>query len=68
MPYCDNCDRFLNPNTLTATGDCPDCDEHVADPVEAAEPITTPWHFKLLVAGVCGYLGWRLVELIDWLI
>jgi hypothetical protein len=23
-----------------------------------------PWHFKLLVVGVVGYLGWRLVELV----
>ena len=33
MPFCADCDRFYNPNTLDAAGDCPQ-GHHVADPVE----------------------------------
>ena len=68
MPYCDNCDRFLNPNTLTDEGSCPTCDDVVADAGAGSVKVRAPWHFKLLVAGVCGYLGWRAVELVQWLI
>jgi len=27
-----------------------------------------PWHFKLLVAAVIGYLGWRFWGLVAWVI
>lgn len=30
MPWCDDCDRFYNPNTLDAQGTCPS-GHHVAD-------------------------------------
>ena len=64
MPFCTDCDRFYNPNTLTEAGDCPD-GHHVADPtaVEPAPPV--PWHFKLMVVLVVVYLGWRFVQLIQ---
>lgn len=62
MPFCTDCDRFYNPNTLTEAGDCPD-GHHVADPAaeEPAPPV--PWHFKLMVVLVAVYLGWRFVQL-----
>jgi hypothetical protein len=22
-----------------------------------------PWHFKLLVVALCGYLGWRIIQI-----
>jgi len=27
------------------------------------EDVSAPWHFKLLVAGLVVYLGWRIVDL-----
>lgn len=65
MPFCADCDRFYNPNTLSAGGDCPG-GHHVADP-HAGEPAAeVPWHFKLMVVLVVLYLGWRLVEGVAW--
>ena len=63
MPFCASCDRFYNPNTLTAEGDCPD-GHHVADPSPEAEPQRVPWHFWVMLVLIVAYLGWRLVQLI----
>jgi hypothetical protein len=71
MPWCDSCSRFLNPNSLTVDGSCPTCGRHVADPddlVKASESESTPWHFKLLIAVVVVYLGWRLIQMISWVV
>jgi hypothetical protein len=71
MPWCETCSRFLNPNSLHADGSCPACGRVVADPddvVPATAPETTPWHFKLLIAAVVLYLGWRLVQMIGWVV
>lgn len=27
-----------------------------------------PWHFKVLLAGVVGYLGWRLIQGLGWVV
>jgi len=32
----------------------------------AGDDAKVPWHFKLLVVGLCIYLGWRLVQLVVW--
>lgn len=65
MPFCADCDRFYNPNTLTVEGDCPE-GHHVADPAAApqdpSQPV--PWHFKLMVALLVVYLTWRFVQLV----
>jgi hypothetical protein len=34
----------------------------------AGQEARTPWHFKLLVVAVVLYLGWRLVQLVMWLV
>ena len=75
MPWCEACSRFWNPNSLPADGSCPSCarDMTPAAGEEAEAPHTrvdlkelageegrAPWHFKLLVAAVVLYLGWRL--------
>jgi hypothetical protein len=78
MPWCEDCSRFYTPSTLTPDGDCPE-GHHVADPDEApvaqsgAEPREDdrekiPWHFWLLVIAVSIYLGWRLIQGIQWLL
>ncbi|HEY9558011.1 MAG TPA: hypothetical protein VIR58_14830 [Acidimicrobiales bacterium] len=68
MPWCETCDRFYNPNTLNADGTCPTCGRHVSEPTAVAEAdeVATPWHFKVLLVAVVGYLGWRLIEGIIW--
>lgn len=66
MPWCDDCDRFYNPSTLSEEGTCPE-GHHVADPAESAPTPKVPWHFWLLVVGITIYLGYRLVQGIVWL-
>ena len=68
MPWCETCSRFLNPNSLQSDGSCPTCGRVVADPKEAEELPKAPWHFKLLLVAVVIYLGWRLVQMIGWVI
>lgn len=67
MPWCDDCSRFYNPNTLTDAGDCPE-GHHVADPESDAPVPKAPWHFWLLVIALVLYLGWRLIQGIGWLV
>jgi len=70
MPWCETCSRFLNPNTLEPDGSCPTCGRQVAEPAtpHAATRQKAPWHFKLLVLATVIYLGWRLVQLIEWVV
>lgn len=84
MPWCEQCERFYTPSTLSAAGDCP-AGHHVADPgshtpvvqstvpgrdetEKSPEKVRAPWHFYVLVAAVVIYLGWRLVQGIVWLL
>ncbi len=53
---------------MGAGGTCPTCGRTIADPVEAVEDQKAPWHFKLLVAAVVGYLGWRGVQGLQWVV
>jgi hypothetical protein len=79
VPWCESCDRFYTPSTLTAAGDCPE-GHHVADPSDAPRlvqsaappreeepPAKVPWHFWLLLFAVVAYLGWRVIQGIQWL-
>ena len=83
MPWCGTCDRFYNPNSLRPDGSCPTCGRVVAEPGERAEPTVgdaapeklrrfsdepAPWHFKVLLAGVIGYLAWRLLQGVGWFV
>jgi len=79
VPWCETCSRFYTPSTLTATGDCPG-GHHVVDPPAALPqasggaddppeaPLRVPWHFWLLVAALVVYLGWRLVQGVQWIL
>ena len=69
MPWCDDCAKYYAPSAMTPEGHCPRCD---AD-LEAPEPVVgealvddekVPWHFKLMVVALVGYLGWRVVQLL----
>ncbi len=79
MPWCDTCDRFYNPNSVSADGSCPTCgtalpkatraERRQATQTDTAEePSRVPWHFWILVVALVIYLGWRLVQLIGWLL
>ena len=79
MPWCESCDRFYTPSTLTPEGDCPQ-GHHVADPEDAPKLVQStapgreeepapkvPWHFWVLLIAVVVYLGWRFIQLLGWL-
>ncbi len=69
MPWCDSCDVYLAPNTVETDGGCPTCHTAV-DMADAGNSETgkVPWHFWLVVVALVGYLGWRLIVGIIWLI
>ncbi len=65
MPWCDSCDHYLAPNSVTTAGACPDCGQGVdqGDAVtETTDTNKVPWHFWLMLAALVGYLGWRLIQ------
>ena len=75
MPWCEPCERYLTPNTVTPDGSCPTCGGAVdagpaspsaasvsttIDDRRASEPV--PWHFWVLLLLAVVYLGWRAIE------
>lgn len=72
VPWCHECDRFYNPNSLRADGTCPTGDHAVAEPAKAitdapdAPDSVAPWHFKVLIAVTAVYLGYRLLQGLSW--
>ena len=75
MPWCDDCAKFWNPTSMGPDGTCPSCGRAIGaggriDPKKmkvkdfAGEDAKAPWHFKVLVALVVLYLGWRIVQLV----
>ena len=62
MPWCDDCQKFWNPNSMPENGECPTCGRVISLPQKA------PWHFKLLLVAVILYLGWRAVQAIGWVV
>jgi hypothetical protein len=72
MPYCDDCEKYWAPSSMSDDGTCPRCGANLDEPAIAAahaagsEPVEdekTPWHFKLMIVAVVGYLGYRFVEI-----
>lgn len=61
MPWCDDCDHFYTPSTLTESGQCPQ-GHQVVDPEALEDDTKMPWHFWLLLVALVGYLGWRLIQ------
>jgi hypothetical protein len=75
VPWCAHCNKFLTPSTVRPDAACPVCGATVerglipgmtrpAD--EARQGI--PWHLKLLGAATAIYLGFRFLQLIDWVL
>lgn len=48
---------------MTQDGNCPSCGRMLDDVSGAVTNEKTPWHFKLLVAALLAYLGWRIIDL-----
>lgn len=67
MPWCEECAKFWTPTSLTPHGACPSCGRVVAPPPGTETVPKAPWHFKLMVAAVIGYLAWRVVQLVGWI-
>lgn len=57
----------MAPTALNEDGTCPQCGEAVGAVEKRAQAVGTPWHFKLLVAVLVVYLGYRLYQGIVWL-
>ena len=84
MPWCSDCSRFWTPSSMREDGSCPTCGRLLATaPVARVElrddgpfvpapgeevEAKVPWHFWLLVVAVTAYLGWRVVQMIGWLV
>jgi len=67
VPWCDQCNRFLNPPSLTSTGACPTCGRVIAEPKAARDDVAVPWHFKLLLVALTIYLLYRAWQGVAWL-
>lgn len=72
MPWCDDCAKYWAPSSMNDDGSCPRCGTDLDEPAMASAPggdadtnvdEKAPWHFKLMVVAVVGYLGWRFVEI-----
>ena len=68
MPWCEDCSRFYNPNTLRTDGTCPTCGRLVGEPGGVVTREGVPWHFKLLIGALSLYLGWRLLQGVGWVL
>ena len=63
MPWCDPCERYLNPNSVSVVGTCPMCGERVTDADgELATSQKVPWHFWVFAGAAVVYLGGRRVQ------
>ncbi len=84
MPWCDTCAQYWAPNAMEKNGACPQCNTVLATrgalrmearslgiPAQGeteGEAPKAPWHFKVAVVCVAIYLGWRVVQLVQWLL
>lgn len=71
MPWCEECAKYYTPNSVSEDGTCPKCGAQLHAPEDTAATDDdragdekAPWHFKLMVAMVAAYLGWRVIDLV----
>ena len=62
MPWCDDCSKFWNPESMGAGGVCPTCDR-----VLAPARTGVPWHFKVMLVALAGYMVYRIYWIAEWL-
>ena len=50
MPFCEDCDKYYTPTSLSAGGTCPTCGRTLYDTGDERDSKAhLPWHFKLLL-------------------
>jgi hypothetical protein len=64
VPWCEDCSKFWNPNSMPPDGTCPTCGALIGDPPDSR----VPWHFWALIGALALYLGWRTVQGFEWLL
>lgn len=64
MPWCEDCAKFWNPNTMPPDGTCPTCGRVIGEP----PPSRVPWHFWVLIIATVAYLGYRAFQGFEWLV
>lgn len=68
---CPTCSRVLEPPRIASTipthrrvtAENIDIRRLASGKSDDEDLPSTPWHFKLLVVALCGYLGWRIVQI-----
>ena len=69
MPFCEDCDKYYTPTSLSVGGTCPKCGRTLYDTGDERDAKAhLPWHFKLLLVVFVIYLGWRLVQGVEWVV
>ena len=69
MPWCDNCDKHVEEQLTVEAQNCPDCSGELdTSDLKNRPPVKAPWHFWVMVFAAGGYLLWRLVEMVLWLV
>ena len=68
MPWCEDCGKFWNPNSMGTGGECPTCHRVIASPKDVQDATNVPWHFKLLLVALVLYLGFRAYQGIFWVV
>ena len=53
---------------MNPDGSCPTCGKLLVADAEPEDRPKAPWHFKLLMVAVAGYLGWRLIQILGWIV
>ena len=64
MPWCEPCERFWNPRSVTADDACPTCGTPVEAPSAVEPPARqkVPWHFWVAITAAAIYLAWRAID------
>lgn len=64
VPWCEPCERFWNPSSVTEMGECPTCGTLVetASDVDSTARQRVPWHFWLAITAAGVYLAWRAID------
>jgi len=61
--WCDACSAYR-----PAAPSCAECGHSLLDADQRRVGDSAPWHFWVMVAALAGYLLWRLVQGIWWLV
>ncbi|HWE57981.1 MAG TPA: hypothetical protein VG435_20940 [Acidimicrobiales bacterium] len=62
MPWCEDCSRFWNDQSLHEGGVCPTCGRSLM-----VKTKRIPWHFQLLLLAFAVYMVYRIYWLYEWL-